>query len=111
MHTRPHPTRPPRTASDGFFYNSYRLRFYYWESVLLLEKLALALVVTATQRFGAPSQVLAALGAFFVFLLVQSSCHPYGVCVWGGHYPLDLVPVCLLGRGLVSARVSARANV
>ncbi|KAI8472269.1 MAG: hypothetical protein J3K34DRAFT_504194 [Monoraphidium minutum] len=69
------------TAVDlkyGFFYNSYRLRFYYWESVLLLEKLALALVVTATQRFGAPSQVLAALGAFFVFLLVQSSCHPYG---------------------------------
>ncbi|KAI8467434.1 MAG: hypothetical protein J3K34DRAFT_523752 [Monoraphidium minutum] len=62
----------------GFFFDSYRLQYYYWESVLLVEKLVLALSVTATQRFGAPSQVMAAQCTFFLSLILQGNCHPYG---------------------------------
>jgi hypothetical protein len=90
----PHPPTPRSTLPPmppaplpqielqyGFFFNSYRLKYYYWESVILGEKLALALVLTATQRFGAPPQMLAAQVVLLLALMLQIKCRPYGGCI------------------------------
>ncbi|KIZ04125.1 hypothetical protein MNEG_3835 [Monoraphidium neglectum] len=62
----------------GFFYDSYRHGYYFWESVLLLEKLLLSLAITVTTRYGAPAQVLAGHCVIFVALMLQVKCRPYG---------------------------------
>jgi hypothetical protein len=52
--------------------------YFFWEAIILLEKLALAMVVTAMQRFGAAAQIFAMLCVVFVSLLLQITCQPYG---------------------------------
>ncbi len=41
----------------GFLYESFRLKYYYWESIILLEKLALVAASTLLQSFSAATQV------------------------------------------------------
>ena len=53
-------------------------QYYFWESVILGEKLALALVLSATQRYGAPPQLLAAQVVLLLALMLQIKCRPYG---------------------------------
>jgi hypothetical protein len=45
----------------GFLYESYHIRYYYWESVVLVEKLVLILPVMLLQRKGQGLQVLLAM--------------------------------------------------
>lgn len=55
----------------GFLYDSYRAKFYFWESVILLEKLALVMSVTLLQRYSAPLQILVAMAVIFVATAMQ----------------------------------------
>ena len=64
--------------SFGFLYGSYAPRFYFWESVVLLEKLALALAVTLLQRRSAATQALAALAVVAAAAALQAALRPMG---------------------------------
>ena len=46
--------------------------------MLLLEKLAVVVALTATRRLGGPAQVLAAQCVVFVSLMLQLKAQPYG---------------------------------
>jgi hypothetical protein len=45
----------------GFAYESYHIRQYYWEAVVLLQKLLLVTLATLLQRISQGLQVLVAL--------------------------------------------------
>jgi hypothetical protein len=88
-----HPATPQVDMKFGFFFDSFRAQFYYWESVILLEKLAAVVALTATQRLGAAPQVLAAHLVLFGALLLQFCYHPYACNM------LDSLQVSKAGRG------------
>ena len=54
-----------------------RPKLFFWESVVLFEKLALALAVVAMQRYGAAPQVIVAHAVLSVSLLLQWHYSPY----------------------------------
>jgi hypothetical protein len=55
----------------GFLYASYRKCFYFWEGVVLLEKLAMVLSITLLQGVSVGLQVLMAIGVIFVSASLQ----------------------------------------
>lgn len=57
----------------GFLYASYRMPCYPWESVVLLQKLAMVLSVTLLQGVSVGLQVLMAIAVVFVSALLQVS--------------------------------------
>ena len=61
----------------GFMYRSYRRRFVYWESVIMLRKAVLAVVVVFAYPLGGNLQAM--LGVFVIALAsyFQTVCRPY----------------------------------
>jgi hypothetical protein len=55
----------------GFLYASYRRRYYFWEGVVLLEKLAMVLSITLLQGVYVGLQVLMAIAVIFVSASLQ----------------------------------------
>jgi hypothetical protein len=55
----------------GFLYASYRRRYYFWEGVVLLEKLAMVLSITLLQGVSVGLQVLMAIAVIFVSASLQ----------------------------------------
>jgi hypothetical protein len=55
----------------GFLYDSYHIRFYYWESVFLSEKFALVLCATLLATYSQPLQVLVAMAIITVASILQ----------------------------------------
>jgi len=89
LHQPPHEAPPPPTATSrhkrskvdlryGFFYDSYDTRFYYWESIVLVEKLLMVLAITLLQRKNATVQVLVALIIISLATIAQISLRPSG---------------------------------
>ena len=62
----------------GFFYDSYDAKYYFWESVILVEKLLMVLVITLLQRWSATVQVLASLMIIWVATVLQMTFRPSG---------------------------------
>jgi len=62
---------PPLPPVSPLQYDSYRRKYYYWECVLLLEKLLLVLVIALLQTYMVQVQVLAAMAVFFFAALLQ----------------------------------------
>jgi hypothetical protein len=61
----------------GFLYESYHVRRYYWESVILLQKLVLVTAVTTLQSVGTAPQVLVVAGVLTVAMILQVSARTY----------------------------------
>ena len=57
----------------GFLYDSYHIKFYYWESVFLLEKFALVVCVSMLATFSQPLQVLVAMAVITLAAVLQVS--------------------------------------
>jgi hypothetical protein len=55
----------------GFLYASYRRRYYFWEGVVLLEKLAMVLSITLLQGVSVGLQVLMAIAVIFISASLQ----------------------------------------
>jgi hypothetical protein len=62
----------------GFFYDSYDHAYYYWESVVLVEKLLMVMAITLLQRRNATVQVLVALIVVSLATVVQITFRPAG---------------------------------
>lgn len=60
----------------GFLYESYRPKYYFWEAIILLEKLCLAICVTLLQQHTAAVQVLLAMAVIFVASVAQVGGFP-----------------------------------
>jgi hypothetical protein len=69
--------RPDMRARFGFLYASYREDTFYWDSVVLLRKLAIAAVAVFLRPAGAGLQACAAMVVAFVSLLLQTQVQPY----------------------------------
>ncbi len=71
---------PPKKVDlrYGFFYDSYDSKYYYWESVVLVEKLLMVLAITLLQRKNATVQVLVALIIISLATVVQITFRPSG---------------------------------
>lgn len=57
----------------GFLYASYRTRYYFWEGIVLLEKLSMVLSITLLQGVSAGMSILMAIGVVFVSASLQVS--------------------------------------
>ncbi|GBF89398.1 hypothetical protein Rsub_01970 [Raphidocelis subcapitata] len=68
----------------GFLYDSYAPRYYYWESVVLLQKLLLVVSITLLQRKGATLQVLVSLAVVNVAAAAQITLRPAGCALMDG---------------------------
>ena len=62
----------------GFIYQSYKKRYCYWETVVLLRKAALAVVVMLAYPLGPSLQVMFSASVFTVALYLQTVCRPFG---------------------------------
>ena len=62
----------------GFLYQSYKERYCYWETVVLLRKAALAVVVMLAHPLGPSLQVMFSASVFTVALYLQTVCRPFG---------------------------------
>ena len=62
----------------GFLYQTYKERYCYWESVVLLRKAALAVVVMLAHPLGPSLQVMFSAFVFTVALYLQTVCRPFG---------------------------------
>ncbi|GAX73318.1 hypothetical protein CEUSTIGMA_g772.t1 [Chlamydomonas eustigma] len=63
--------------SYGFIYGDYRDECFYWESVVMLRKLLIILVVVFLVTYGNVMQVVVALGIIIVAMVVQMIMDPY----------------------------------
>jgi len=61
----------------GFLYDSYHIKFYYWESVFLLEKFALVVCVSMLATFSQPLQVLVAMAVITLAAVLQITFQPF----------------------------------
>ncbi|GAX73320.1 hypothetical protein CEUSTIGMA_g774.t1 [Chlamydomonas eustigma] len=61
----------------GFIYSDYRDGAYYWETVVLLRKFLIVLVVVFLLPAGAQMQVLVALGVIIVAMVLQMVMMPF----------------------------------
>jgi hypothetical protein len=64
----------------GFLYESYHIRYYYWESVVLVQKLVLILPVMLLQRKGQGLQVLLAMLVITGASILQVGAGRVGGC-------------------------------
>ena len=61
----------------GFLYNGYKTRSYYWESVVMLRKVAMILINTFLASLGRIVQALAILLLLLVYLHYTLTHRPY----------------------------------
>ena len=61
----------------GFLYRAYRKRFIFWDSVIMLRKAVLALVVVFSYPLGANLQSVLAVFVLAVAFYFQTMCRPY----------------------------------
>ena len=61
----------------GFLYNGYRLRHYYWESVIMFRKVAMIFITIFLSSFGKIVQALAVLLLLIVYLYFTFTRRPY----------------------------------
>ena len=62
----------------GFLYQSYREPYRYWETIVLLRKAALAVVVMLAHPLGPNLQVMFSVSVFTVALYLQTVYRPFG---------------------------------
>jgi len=61
----------------GFVYQSYRLQFVFWESIVMLRKASMAAVIVYSYDLGPNLQSAIALGILIFALLAQFLAHPF----------------------------------
>ena len=61
----------------GFVYRSYGKKYVFWESVIMLKKAVLAVVVVFSYKLGANIQAVMASFLLIVALYIQTTCRPY----------------------------------
>eukprot|EP00898_Chlorokybus_atmophyticus_P002095 jgi/Chlat1/2887/Chrsp2S04653 len=61
----------------GFLYAGYKRKFFYWECVVCLQKLALILVRVFMSQLGTDYQILVSLGLTWVFTLMSRAAAPF----------------------------------
>ena len=61
----------------GFIYRSYSKKYIFWESVIMLRKALLAVVVVFSYKLGANIQAVLASFVLIVALYIQTTCRPY----------------------------------
>ena len=61
----------------GFLYRSYTKKYIFWESIILLRKAILAVVVVFSYPLGADLQQVLAVFVLILALYVQIVCRPY----------------------------------
>ncbi|KAI8472522.1 MAG: hypothetical protein J3K34DRAFT_519707 [Monoraphidium minutum] len=62
----------------GFFYDSYDAKYFFWESIVLVEKLLMVVAITLLQRYNATVQVLVALIIISLATVLQITFRPSG---------------------------------
>ena len=62
---------------SGFLYRSYRERFVYWESMIMLRKAVLAVVVVFSYPLGVHLQQILAVFVLILALYLQTAFRPY----------------------------------
>lgn len=65
----------------GFMYRSYRTECTFWESVIMLRKASLALVVVFAYELGGNLQCVLAVFVLSLALYAQIMCHPFRFAV------------------------------
>ncbi|KXZ48361.1 hypothetical protein GPECTOR_28g768 [Gonium pectorale] len=70
-------TSPEFNLSYGFMYNDYSRSCYFWDSLVMLRKLGIVIVIVFLQEEGAGMQVLASLGIIIIATLAQISIKPF----------------------------------
>lgn len=61
----------------GFMYRSYKPYFIFWESIVMLRKALLAIVVVLAYPLGADNQSVLAVAVLLLSLYVQKTCCPF----------------------------------
>ena len=61
----------------GFVYRSYSKKYIFWESVIMLRKALLAIVVVFSYELGANIQAMLAAFVLIMALYIQTTCRPY----------------------------------
>lgn len=64
-------------AKWGFVYGEYRPRFFFWESVVMLRKLLMVVVIVYVGYVGEGVQVLVAMGVLITAMVVQLLFAPF----------------------------------
>jgi hypothetical protein len=70
------------------------VRRYYWESVILLQKLVLVTAVTTLQSVGTAPQVLVVAGVLTIAMILQVRAYQ---CGWQGTRAMYLLRCASLG--------------
>lgn len=63
--------------SAGFLYRAYRTEYVYWESIVMLRKAALAVVVVFAYPLGANLQGVLCVCVLIVALYIHTACSPF----------------------------------
>ncbi|KAG2453407.1 hypothetical protein HYH02_001630 [Chlamydomonas schloesseri] len=61
----------------AFMYEDYSERAYFWDSMIMLRKLAVVIVITFLEPISPQLQILTALGVIIIALVAQMLVHPY----------------------------------
>ncbi|KAG2438727.1 hypothetical protein HXX76_005272 [Chlamydomonas incerta] len=61
----------------SFMYEDYSERAYFWDSMIMLRKLAVIIVITFLEPISPQLQILTALGVIIIALVAQMLVHPY----------------------------------
>eukprot|EP00899_Mesostigma_viride_P020510 jgi/Mesvir1/28460/Mv15883-RA.1 len=76
-HNRAHLETADFKRKYGFLYIGYSPRFYFWESVLMVQKLIVVAVAVFIGIYGVHEQILAALGVLIVWMILFLMVRPY----------------------------------
>eukprot|EP00898_Chlorokybus_atmophyticus_P008810 jgi/Chlat1/8930/Chrsp92S08240 len=61
----------------SFLYAGYKRKFFYWECIVCLQKLALIYVLVFVSQLGTEQQILLSLGLACTFTLMSRACRPF----------------------------------
>lgn len=64
-------------ARYGFLYNGFRAKAYFWESTIMLRKLAIVAVGTVLSRWGTILQAYVLIFLLLLFVVWSASYRPY----------------------------------
>eukprot|EP00198_Chlamydomonas_reinhardtii_P010737 XP_001700074.1 predicted protein [Chlamydomonas reinhardtii] len=68
---------PAFAAKYGFVFGEYRPQYFYWESIIMLRKLVMVVVIVYVGYIGVGVQVLVALGVLMLATVMQLLCRPF----------------------------------